>query len=78
MLVKANQTGFYNGKRQREGDVFEVKDGTVAKWFDPLTQAPEVEAPVKKSRKKAEEPVVEKTLSEAVADGEIAASFEQQ
>lgn len=76
MLVKANQIGFYNGRRYREGAVFEVQDGAVAKWFDPAATK-SVEAEVKKPKAKAEK-VVEKTLSEAVTDGEIAATFEAE
>lgn len=76
MLVIANQIGFYNGRRYRAGDVFEAQEGATGKWFDPVKVESEV-APAKKSKAKAEK-VVEKTLSEAVTDGEIAATFEAE
>jgi hypothetical protein len=54
MLVKANAMGFYDGKRRREGDVFEVKDGIKSKWFDPVSKGtkPEVKV-VEKEKPKA-------------------------
>jgi ssDNA-binding replication factor A large subunit len=36
MLVKATATGFYAGKRFREGQVFEVEKGSKSKWFESL------------------------------------------
>lgn len=33
MKVKALQTGFFNGSRVREGEVFEVPEGTKSAWF---------------------------------------------
>jgi hypothetical protein len=74
MLVIANQIGFYNGRRYRAGQVFEAQDGAAAKWFDPVATK-SVEVAVKKTKVKAEKEV-EKTLSEAVADGDIGSTFE--
>lgn len=34
MLVRATKFGFH-GSRRRPGDVFEVPDGSKAKWFEP-------------------------------------------
>lgn len=36
MLVIAKVTGFYDGKRRRAGDVFDVKNGAKAAWFEPV------------------------------------------
>jgi hypothetical protein len=33
MRVRALQMGFFGGARRRVGDVFDVPDGTKAKWF---------------------------------------------
>jgi hypothetical protein len=43
MLVRALQLGFWGNTRRRAGEVFEVPDGTKAKWFAPEseTKAPE-------------------------------------
>lgn len=94
-LAKALQTGFYDGQRRRAGEVFPVKDGATASWFEIVVS--EVAKPeVKKGKKAKAEPApaveavvetveaaepevaeaVEKTLSEAVADGDIASTFE--
>ena len=94
-LAKALQTGFYDGKRRRAGEVFQVKDGAAGSWFEIVES--DVAKPEGKKGKKAKtesapvaetvevtEPeaevevaeTVEKTLSEAVADGDIAPTFE--
>jgi hypothetical protein len=92
-LAQALQTGFYDGKRRRAGEVFSVKDGAAASWFEILSSDVAKPESSKKARKpkaestqevetvEAAEPevaveVVEKTLSEAVADGDIASTFE--
>lgn len=94
-LAKALQTGFYDGKRRRAGEVFPVKEGAAGSWFEVVSS--DVAKPEGKKSKKAKAesaPVaetvevteaeaevevaetVEKTLSEAVADGDIAPTFE--
>lgn len=40
MQVRALSTGFYGGSRRREGEVFDVKDGDEAKWFEPVDPKP--------------------------------------
>lgn len=45
MKVKALQQGYYKNQRRREGDVFEVPEGTKSKWFVPLDAAPEKAEP---------------------------------
>lgn len=53
MQVRALSTGFYGGSRRREGEVFNVKDGDSAKWFEPVEP---VEAkPAKAAKAKADE-----------------------
>lgn len=59
MKVVATAIGFYGGERRRPGAVFEVKDGTKARWFQPLEEAQK--AKPKAAAKKADEPT---TLSE--------------
>lgn len=51
MLVIANATGFYGGKRRRAGDVFEVKDGAKSNWFSAVTKDTKPE--IKKEAKEA-------------------------
>lgn len=38
MQVKALETGFFNGRRVRAGEVFDVPEGTKAKWFVPVAE----------------------------------------
>ena len=52
MKVKALKPGFFNGSRVREGQTFEVPDGTKGSWFAPV--APEVKAKSAKSKAKSE------------------------
>lgn len=35
MKVIATSMGFFGKARRRKGDVFDVPDGTKAKWFEP-------------------------------------------
>lgn len=51
MEVRALSTGFYGGSRRREGEVFDVKDGDEAKWFEPVD--PEAAAAKGKGKGKA-------------------------
>ena len=44
MKVIATAPGFFANCRRRQGDVFDVPDGTKAKWFVPFT-APVAQAP---------------------------------
>jgi hypothetical protein len=66
MLVKATATGFYAGKRFREGEVFEADKGAKSKWFEPLEGE-------KKTRgsKQAVEPVEEAPTVEEVSVEEV-------
>lgn len=36
MKVKALEAGFFGGFRRRQGDVFEVPEGTKARWLAPV------------------------------------------
>ncbi len=36
MKVIALETGFHNGQRFRQGQTFDVPDGSAADWFAPL------------------------------------------
>ena len=60
MKVKALEAGFYNGNRVRQGQEFEVPEGTKGKWFVALAEVKATEAP--KAKGKKAEP---QTLSEA-------------
>ena len=60
MKVKALEAGFYNGNRVRQGQEFEVPEGTKGKWFVALAEVKATEAP--KTKGKKAEP---QTLSEA-------------
>lgn len=51
MLVVAKAVGFYDGKRRRVGEFFEVKDGHKASWFEAVQSAKA--APAKKEEKAA-------------------------
>ncbi len=35
ITVRATAVGFYGGSRRRKGDVFQVPEGVVGKWFVP-------------------------------------------
>lgn len=60
MKVKALEAGFYNGNRVRQGQEFEVPEGTKGKWFVALAEVKATESP--KAKGKKAEP---QTLSEA-------------
>jgi hypothetical protein len=64
MLVKATATGFYAGKRFREGDVFEADKGAKSKWFEPL----EGEKKTRGSKQVAEPVEVEAPAVEEVTE----------
>lgn len=72
MKVKALQPGFFGGARIREGQEFEVPEGTKGTWF--LSVDEDVKAPAKAKAPVKTEP---KSLSEiakapAVASADIA------
>lgn len=62
MQVRALSTGFYGGSRRREGEVFNVKDGDSAKWFEPVEP---VEAKPAKAAKAKADKVEAKAEAEA-------------
>ena len=67
MQVKALSTGFFDGRRIRTGDTFEVPEGTKAKWFAPVGGAAEKAAAAPKAGKgKKAEPT---TLSQLGTEG---------
>lgn len=69
MRVKATAMGFHGGFRRRVGDVFEVPDGSKAKWFVPADDARSDDKP--KGRKKAApETLSEITKADSEAMGE--------
>lgn len=80
MRVQALQMGFFGGQRIREGQEFEVPDGTKAPWFFEVGgNAEDAKAAPKASKPKAQKPVAlseleskAKTFNEAMAkpDGE--------
>jgi hypothetical protein len=39
MKVKATRFGYFEGRR-REGAEFEVPDGTIGSWFEPVPETP--------------------------------------
>lgn len=47
MKVKALQDGFFDGSRIRAGKVFDVPEGTKAKWFVPMAEFKAPAAPTK-------------------------------
>ena len=49
MKVRAKEIGFWAGHRVRPGKVFDVPEGTVRSWFEPLDGAAPAK-PVKKRR----------------------------
>lgn len=51
MKVKALDAGFFDGKRVRAGQVFEVPEGTKGKWFVALADVKAPEAPKAKGKK---------------------------
>lgn len=64
-IAKALQTGFYDGKRRREGEVFPVKDGATAAWFEIV----ESDVVKPKAGKKAKaDPVKAEAPAEAPAE----------
>ncbi|CAM4093349.1 hypothetical protein BOTU111921_11420 [Bordetella tumbae] len=44
MKVRAIKQGFYGGDLKEPGKVFEVKDGSKAKWFVPASSGSTAEA----------------------------------
>jgi hypothetical protein len=64
MKVKALTDGFYGGERKRAGAVFQVKDGTKGKWFEPVKDSTPVSSPKAKATKK-DEPVALGELQKA-------------
>lgn len=63
MKVRAIAQGFYNGRR-KVGDVFEVRDGASASWWEAVKPQPtapvEIPAPkAKKAGKKEPEKAIE-------------------
>lgn len=62
MKVKALDAGFYAGNRVRAGQVFEVPEGTKAKWFVAVDEIKADEAPKGPKARKKDEPA---TLSQA-------------
>ena len=72
MEVRALSTGFYGGARRREGEVFNVKDGEKAKWFEPL------EHQVDPKAAKAAKAEAEKAAKAAKAEAEKAAKAEAE
>lgn len=67
MQVRAISVGFYGGSRRREGEVFDVKDGDEAKWFEPT------EPQESKAEAKAEAKARQKADAKAKADAEAKA-----
>ena len=65
MQVRALSTGFYGGSRRREGEVFNVKDGDSAKWFEPVEPVEPVEAKPAKAAKAKADKVEAKAEAEA-------------
>lgn len=59
MQVRAIRDGFYKGVRIRAGKVFNIADGVVGKWFEPVSLAKPVAAKA--------EPESPTTLSEMAA-----------
>ena len=57
MRVVATEKGYFGDARRQAGEVFEVPEGTTAKWFQPV-DAPEVKPAKGKAVKgaKANEP----------------------
>jgi hypothetical protein len=64
MKVKAITDGFYGGERKRAGAVFEVKDGTKGKWFEPVEDSTPVSRQRAKPAKK-DEPIAMSELQKA-------------
>jgi len=54
MLVVAKASGFYDGKRRRVGEFFEVKQGLKGSWFDPVASAKSAPAKGKVEEKQPE------------------------
>lgn len=61
--VRALQTGFYGGMRQRAGTIFEVEDNAKAGWFTPVGGEADVKA--QKARAQKAEPKAPTTLADA-------------
>ena len=69
MQVRAISAGFYGGSRRREGEVFDVKDGDEAKWFEPVD--PEAAKAAKgKGKGKAKPAVAAETKVETKVEAE--------
>lgn len=64
MKVKATTDGFYGGERKRAGAVFEVKDGTKGKWFEPVEDSSQLSRQRAKPAKK-DEPIALSELQKA-------------
>lgn len=66
MRVIAKAMGFYGGIRRREGQVFEVPEGTKGSWFEPVGGQPA------KAKPRKEVPASPDTLSAMNASGSTA------
>lgn len=76
MQVRAISVGFYGGSRRREGEVFDVKDGDEAKWFEP-TEPQESKAEAK-ARQKAEAKAKADADAKAKAEADAKAKAEAE
>lgn len=69
MQVIATKVGFYRGSRIREGQEFDVPEGTKGKWFKPVEEVAEVKKakPAKGKADKAPETLSELAKMDAKA-----------
>lgn len=64
MRVIATKIGFYGGARVREGQVFNVPEGTTGKWFRPFVETAKPAESKKSEPKKGKDKSGPTTFSE--------------